>query len=245
MTWNTFPLVLEWSAEITPTVRHLAFRRADREPFEYQAGQFINIHWDRDGERTHRSYSVATAPGTSDLIEIAVAPVPGGFATGRLFGLQPGDMVEASGPYGRFVLRDDPPCRYLLVATGTGVTPYRSMLPDLRRLVAEEGYRVELILGVRSRAELLYPEDFLGLAGSCAGFTFRACYSRHLPESPEPWETQGYVQQMFGQLALDAGTDIVYLCGNPNMIDAAVDDLKGCGFGVKQVRREKYLSARR
>lgn len=245
MTWNTFPLVLEWSTDITPTVRHLAFRRADQEPFEYAAGQFINIHWDRDGERTHRSYSVVTAPGSSQLIEIAIAPVDGGFASGRLFALRPGDMVEASGPYGRFVLREDPPCRYLLVATGTGVTPYRSMLPDLEKLIAGQGFRVELLLGVRRREELLYPEDFLALAESSDDFTFRACYSRALPEAPQPWETQGYVQQHFDSLGLDVETDIVYLCGNPNMIDEAAASLKETGFGIKQVRREKYLHARR
>jgi len=245
MTWNTFPLVLEWSADITPTVRHLAFRRADQEPLEYVAGQFINVHWERDGQRTHRSYSVVTAPGSSELIEIAVAPVEGGFATGRLFALQPGDMVEASGPYGRFVLREDPPCRYLLVATGTGVTPYRSMLPDLERLVTDGGYRVEMMLGVRKRDELLYAEDFLALADSSERFAFRACYSRELPDTPEPWEARGYVQHAFEHLALDVEADIVYLCGNPNMIDEAAANLKETGFGIKQVRREKYLAARR
>ena len=35
MTWNTFPLVLEWVRNVTPTTLHMAFRRADREPFEY------------------------------------------------------------------------------------------------------------------------------------------------------------------------------------------------------------------
>ena len=93
MTWNTFPLVLEWVRNVTPTTLHMAFRRADREPFEYTAGQFINLHWERDGKRTHRSYSVANPPGDSELIEIGVAPVQGGFATERLFSLEPGDMV--------------------------------------------------------------------------------------------------------------------------------------------------------
>ena len=158
MAWNTFPLVLEWVTNVTPTTRHLAFRRADTEPFEFTAGQFINLHWDREGKKAHRSYSIANPPGQSELIEISVAPVEGGFATERLFSLEPGDMVEGSGPYGRFVLRDDPPCRYLLLATGTGVTPYRSMLPRLRELLAGGDYRIDLLLGVREPEELLFGE---------------------------------------------------------------------------------------
>jgi ferredoxin-NADP reductase len=244
MTWNTFPLVLEGVTDITPTVRHFAFRRADQEAFEYTAGQFVNLHWDRDGKRTHRSYSVANPPGESDLIEIAVAPVEGGFATERLFGLSPGDPVVGSGPYGRFVLRDDPPCRYVLAATGTGVTPYRSMMPQIKSLLAAGNHSVHLLLGVRRREELLYGDEFRALADSHAGFAFTACYSRELPAAPEDWEAQGYLQHRFEQLTLDPAADIVYLCGNPGMIDDAYAMLKAAGFGVQRVRREKYLSAR-
>jgi len=244
MTWNTFPLILEWSSDITPTVRHFAFRRADREPFEYTAGQFINLHWEREGKRTHRSYSIANPPGESGLIELAMAPIAGGFATAKLQGLEPGDMVEASGPYGRFVLRDDPPCRYLLVATGTGVTPYRAMLPSLRRLLAGGDYRVDLLLGVREPAELLYGEEFKAMAAEHENFSFHACYSRTLPAAPSEWEVQGYVQSRLADLGVSPDSDIAYLCGNPNMVDEAAEFLKAAGFGVKLVRREKYLSAR-
>ncbi|MGB5621503.1 MAG: FAD-binding oxidoreductase [Gammaproteobacteria bacterium] len=244
MTANTFPLTMVQCVELTPTVRQYAFRRADREPFVFTAGQFVNLHWDRDGHRTHRSYSVVTQPGMSDLIEIAVAPVDGGFATGKLFALKPGDMVEASGPYGRFVLREDPTCRYLLVATGTGVTPYHSMLPAIAQLLAESGHTAELMLGVRNRQELLYADAFRRLAEQTDRFTFRACYSRELPDDAADWESKGYVQHHFAALNPDADHDIVYLCGNPNMIDESVALLKERGFGVRQVRREKYLSAR-
>ena len=244
MTWNTFPLVLERSEDITPTVRHFAFRRADREPFEYTAGQFVNLHWERDGKRTHRSYSVANPPGGDDLVELAMAPVEGGFATTKLQELVPGDMVEASGPYGRFVLRDDPPCRYLLVATGTGVTPYRAMLPSLRRLLAGGDYRVDLLLGVREPAELLYGEEFMAMADEHENFSFHACYSRVAPEAPSAWECRGYVQSRLADLGVSPETDIAYLCGNPGMVDDAAGFLKSAGFGIKSVRREKYLSAR-
>lgn len=243
MTWNTFPLILEWAADITPGVRHLAFRRADREAFDFTAGQFINIHMDKDGKRTHRSYSIANTPGTSELIEIAIAPVEGGLATKLLYGLSPGDMIEASGPYGRFVLKDDPSCRYVLVATGTGVTPYRSMLPELSERMAA-GYSVELFLGVRNKPELLFGADFEQMAENHEGFGFTACYSRGMPNEPVGWESEGYVQVNLQKLDLDPETDIVYLCGNPDMVDEATALLKEAGFGIRQIRREKYLPAR-
>src|SRR3546814_9127390 len=56
--------------------------------------------------------------------EIAVSYVAGGAATALFEGLDIGDRVDASGPYGRFCLvPDDDNRRYRLIATGTGVTP--------------------------------------------------------------------------------------------------------------------------
>lgn len=245
MKWKTFPMRLAWARSVTPTVLHLAFRRDDGLPFEFTAGQFINLHWERDGELTHRSYSVAIPPGESDLIEIAAAPVEGGFATERLFALQPGDPILASGPYGRFVLKEDPPCRYVLAATGTGVTPYRSMLPEIKALLEAGEHTVDLLLGVRRPEELLYGEEFRAFSEAHERFSFSACYSRDLPDAPADWEHRGYLQHRFEHLALDPASDIVYLCGNPGMIDEAFALLKDAGFGIRQIRREKYLSARR
>ena len=243
MTLKMFPLQLERSALITPTILEVAFRRADGEPFMHTAGQFVNFHIETNGELAQRSYSIATPPGPEGLIEVAVSPVQGGLATDLLFGLKPGDRVQASGPYGRFVLREDPPCRYVLAATGTGVTPYRAMLPEIERRLST-GYEVDLLLGVWRREELLYGRDFIEMTKKYPLFRFRACYSREFPAQPEAWEQRGYVQTHFGELALDATKDVIYLCGNPDMIDQAMEQLRALNFPSRNLRREKYLPSR-
>lgn len=242
MAFDTFPAVVTGVRMVTPTVLCLGFRREDGQPLDFQAGHFINVHFEDQDGQTHRSYSVANPPG-EDHFEIAVAPVEDGRATRYLFGLQEGDRVAVSGPYGRFVLREEQPARYVLVGTGTGVTPYRAMLPELARRVKQGGVRVEVVIGVRSREELLFAEDFIAASRVTPGIALHARYSRRLPGQPRPWESQGYVQGLFEQLELDPEQDIVYLCGNPNMIDEAVAWLKDRGFPVKRIRREKYLSA--
>src|SRR5699024_12188583 len=66
-------------------------------------------------ERLRRSYSIASIAGSEpDAIRIAVTYVEGGRATARLFSMEPGECIEAIGPFGRLILRDDPPGRYLL-----------------------------------------------------------------------------------------------------------------------------------
>ena len=242
MAFKTFPLRLLESRHVTPSILHLVFTRDDGEEFTYQAGQFINIHFENDGKLIHRSYSIANSPG-DDYLEIAMSPVEGGRATLLLSALSAGDVIEASGPYGRFVLKDEEPTRYVLVATGTGVTPYRSMLPLLEERIAR-GFSADVLLGIWRREEALYADDFLALADKQPGFTFHACYSRELPDDLAGHECQGYVQARMQHLNLNPERDIVYLCGNPDMVDQAMAWLKELGFPVARVRREKYLFAR-
>jgi ferredoxin-NADP reductase len=243
MAIETFPVRLAWRRMATPHLVHLGFRRSDGTALDFVPGQFLNLHFATETGSTHRSYSIANPPCTDGLLEIAMSPVPGGLASEVLGALEPGEELQASGPYGRFVLRDEAPCRYLLVGTGTGITPYRSMLPQLtERLRA--GFSAHVVLGVWRREELLFGEDFLAVAHDSERFAFTGCYSREFPPDPEPWEHAGYVQSVFSALSLDPASDVIYLCGNPGMIDESVEVLKAMGFTLKQLRREKYVSAR-
>src|SRR5690348_6950164 len=243
MSHEKFKFVLQQSRMITPRVLQMSFRRADGQAFSYIPGQLITLHLPFEAMELRRSYSVATIPGSGGDVEIAVTQVDGGRATGLLFAMQPGDEVTATGPFGRFVLREDPPSRYLLIATGTGVSPYRAMLPQLKGLLAEKGHSAVLMLGVRGPDELLFGDDFLKFAQENSGFKFIGSLSRRLSEPALRHERKGYVQEHLMELAPDPKKDIVYLCGNPDMIDTAVEKLKAIGFDNPNLRREKYVSS--
>ena len=235
---------------LAPSVGHYQFVRDDGQPLDFVPGQFIQVHFRyADGTPAKRSYSLATihdhALGPGEAVEIAVSYVPGGAATALFEGLPEGGHVEASGPFGRFCLMPgDRNARYLLIATGTGVTPYRSMLPQLRSLMAERGVEVVLLQGARTPAELLYGDEFRAFADAHPGFRYVPCLSRELPPDPHPDVRHGYVQQHLGEFAPDAARDIAYLCGNPDMVDACFEALNGFGLPVPQIRREKYVSSK-
>src|SRR5690606_10104331 len=177
---------------LAPSVAHLTFARDDGQPLDFIPGQFIQVHFEyADGTATKRSYSLATIHdhvlGPGDAVEIAVSFVPGGAATALFEGLEIGQHVTASGPFGRFCLQPgDRNGRYLLIATGTGVTPYRSMLPLLARAMEERGVEVVLLQGARTPAELLYADDFRAFADAHPGFRYMPCLSRELPADPHP-----------------------------------------------------------
>ncbi len=234
---------------LAPAVRHMEFARADGMPFAFVPGQFVQIHFHYpDGKPTKRSYSVATVgAGDGDAverIEVAVSYVDGGAATALLANLKEGDSIDGSGPYGRFCLMDaDVNRRYLLVATGTGVTPYRAMLPQLEKLAAR-GAEVALIYGARNETELLYGDEFETFAQKNPHFHFYACFSRAPRAQPRAHDRSGRVHVALEELKPDPAHDIAYLCGNPDMVDQAFAQLKEAGLPIPHIRREKYVSSR-
>jgi ferredoxin-NADP reductase len=247
---NLFPLRLVGSRMIAPTVRHLDFVRDDGLPLDFVPGQFIQVHFNYpDGTPTKRSYSLATmhdhAMGPGESVQIAVSFVAGGAATALFEALDEGQQIQASGPYGRFCLTPaDANRRYLLIATGTGVTPYRAMLPQLAQAIAQRQVEVVLLFGARTPAELIYGEDFAAFAAAHPRFRFVPCFSRELPAAPDPDARRGYVQDALASFAPDPAHDVAYLCGNPNMVDACFEALKAAGLPVPHIRREKYVSSK-
>ena len=237
---------------LAPSVGHYVLARDDGQPLDFRPGQFIQVHFTgADGAPRRRSYSLATrhdhALGPGEAVEIAVSYLPGGAATALFEALEVGGQVQASGPYGRFCLvPGDSNRRYLLIATGTGVTPYRAMLPQLEKLIVERGVEVVLLFGARTPAELLYGDEFRAFADRHPAFRFVPCFSRELPDAGSPHAhadvRHGYVQAALAEFAPDAQGDIAYLCGNPNMVDACFEALKEHGLPIPQIRREKYVS---
>lgn len=235
---------------LAPSVGHYVFARDDGQPLDFIPGQFIQVHFSyADGTATKRSYSLATihdhALGAGETVEIAVSYVAGGAATALFEGLEDGGHIDASGPYGRFCLMPgDANQRYLFIGTGTGVTPYRAMLPLVEKLIVERGIEVVLLYGARTPEELLYGDDFRAFADTHPQFRFVPCFSRELPDNPHADVRHGYVQQFLAEFSPSPATDIAYLCGNPNMVDACFEQLKTDGLPIPQIRREKYVSSK-
>ena len=240
---KTIPITLEKTKMLSSTVRHFTFSTPER--FNYTPGQFITMHFEHQGKTLRRSYSIANVPANDNYIEFAATYVATGPGTQILFNLQTGDQIQVNGPFGRLILKEPVPERYLLIATGTGVTPYRAMREVLQqRLDANPTMHVKLLLGVQTCADILYEAEFLAWAKESPRFSFNAYVSRE-PESTilAAHQVRGRVNTAYAQLELQAENDLIYLCGNPAMIDDSFEYLKQHGFSTQQIIREKYISA--
>lgn len=240
---TTFPIILEDAFMISPKVKHFIFKSMQTPPFDYIPGQFITIHFTHQDKLLRRSYSIANVPTQNNRIEFAAGYVENGPGTELLFQLKPGDSINIIGPYGRLLLKPETPKRYILIATSTGITPYRAMMAELKqKLQADPEFKLVILQGVQKREDILYKEDFLTLLNDCPRVDFRTYLSREESVDVQSHEYKGYVQHAFPDLTLNPQEDIVYLCGNPSMIDDAFAYLKDAGFTMQQVIREKYIS---
>lgn len=240
---SLFPITLEEAFMISPKVKHFIFRAALSPAFTYIPGQFITIHFEHQGKMLKRSYSIANPPSQNNRIEFAAGFVEGGPGTELLFNLAPGDTIQVNGPFGRLILKEEMPKRYVFVATSTGITPYRAMLNELsQRLTRNSELQIIILQGVQKQEDILYRDEFIAFAKAHPQVHFQACLSRVSAGELQEYEYSGYVQHAFPSLNINAQTDMVYLCGNPAMIDESFEYLKTQGLTLQQIIREKYIS---
>ncbi len=143
-----------------------------------------------------------------------------GMASNWLCDLQIGDQVRVTGPVGkRFLLpTDQAGHRYLFLATGTGIAPFRGMVMEL--LAANHSADITLIVGVPYATELMYDEQLRALEAKHSGFRYLTAISRHeQDDGGGPMYLDGRLSRhadAFRELLADQRT-LVYLCGLAGM----------------------------
>lgn len=230
---QSIKLRLRDSREIAPTTRHFVFEVAGREQFGFVPGQFLSLSAEINGKTITRAYSIASIP-SGNLVELCLNLVPLGLFSPFLFALQPGNEVEAKGPYGGFVLRK-PPGDSLCVATGTGIAPFRGMLRE--RLADDSTHQYRLIFGARHDHGLLYRKELEELALFHTNFQMLCTLTR----PPEVWSGEtGRVQAHVRRVIGERRDWTVYICGLKEMVDELRNELRELGFDRKQIVYEKY-----
>lgn len=223
---------------LSPSVRELTFDAGGE--FRFVPGQWISLRVPvANGEELGRAYSIASPPREDGRFDIAVTRVEEGPGSRRLHDVQPGESFRMSHAQGFFTL--EPVVRpVLMVGTGTGVSPLRSMLlaasrdPDLR------DERFVLLFGCRTEQDVLYREDFERLAREWPSFRFVPTLSRG---EENAWSgRRGYVQLHVPEIVAELGGACdVYVCGLNRMIREVRQVLKEkLGFTRERIHTERY-----
>jgi ferredoxin-NADP reductase len=224
--------LIEW-VEIAPGIRHFVFEAPEVPRLDFAPGQFVSFSDMVQGKEITRAYSIASAPSESNRFELCLNRVEDGAFSPHLFDLAPGDSVEMRTPLGLFVLRQ-PPRDTVMVATGTGIAPFRSML---RAHLSGDSPAFTLLFGVRHESHLLYRNEFEEMARRFAHFRFWPTLTRPGPD----WSGRaGRVQAHLAEATAGRRDIDVFLCGLKPMVDDVRHILRDMGFDRKQIRYEKY-----
>jgi ferredoxin/flavodoxin---NADP+ reductase len=240
--------------------------RPDDAPIpDFVPGQFIQLglpcgggESDAPEKLDKRAYSIASPPTDKEAFELLIALVPGGQLTPSIWDLRADDSCWIDPrPLGSFTLEHVPPGKDLvLVATGTGIAPYVSMLRSYalgRPLHRPDRWqRCVLVHGARRASDLAYAEEIRALCAVDPSLAFHPTLSRE-PELSHWSGLRGRVQSVLsGELGHPLPDTLlhperchVFLCGNPSMIEEVRAMLVERGFTPGSPRRGGNLHTER
>lgn len=192
-------------------------------------GQYVNI--DVPGTGLSRSYSFSNAPGERRICFL-IKKIPGGVMSGWLARARLGDRLDMTGPLGSFYLRDAAR-PLLLLAGGTGLAPFLSMLETLARQGSSQ--TIHLIYGVTRDLDLVLVEEIERYAARLPNFSFSTVVAEEASNHPR----RGWVTQHM-PADLIAGDFDAYLCGPPPMVDAVRRYFEDNGVKPASFHYEKF-----
>jgi ferredoxin-NADP reductase len=223
--------------QATHNTRRYWVELPESDSFLFKPGQFVTldlpIHEQRN--KRWRSYSIASIPDGSNIIELLIVHLEGGIASKYIFDeIKEGSTFTLRGPQGIFVLPEVPDKDLYLICTGTGIAPFRSMLRyiDKHNLPHKQ---IHLIFGTRTQEEILYRDEMTELQKSMPGFKYHVTLSR------EDWNgNKGYVHTVYERLCAEKPDALFMLCGWRAMIDEAKQRLLALGYDKKAIHAELY-----
>jgi CDP-4-dehydro-6-deoxyglucose reductase len=220
----------------TPNTRRYWIQIPELEKFDFIPGQFITldlpIH-EKPNKRI-RSYSIASWPDGTNVVELVIVLLEGGSGTTYLFNqVDVGSELTLRGPQGVFTLdEEDLQKEILMICTGTGIAPFRSMANYIKlHNVAHKN--IYLIFGTRKKSDLLYYEEMKAL--QLENFHYIPTLSR------EEWDgRKGYVHAIYEELCAGKQPALFLLCGWKVMIDEAKQRILAMGYDKKSIHQELY-----
>jgi len=207
---------------------------------DFNAGQFVRVALEIDGEQVARPYSLVNTPD-DDFLEIYFNIVPEGPLSPKLATLNVGDDILVTDKANGFLTVDEvPECKYLwLLATGTGVGPFLSILKTEQ--VWQRFEKVVLAFSVRDSSELSYQETISSIEKNHSEqFAFVPFVTREKVPGAMHCRIPASIDD--GALEKRTGINInqdshIMMCGNSAMLTSVTECLEDRGLR-KHRRRE-------
>jgi ferredoxin-NADP reductase len=224
----------------TPTIKSFFLRST--EPFEYKAGQHVDVRLTApDAYTAVRGYSIASAPSGSRLIELAIERLADGEVSPFVHDVaQVGDAIELRGPLGgHFLWPETTGEPVLLIGAGSGVVPLMAMIRY--RKASTEPVPVALLLSSRTWDDVLFRDELLELENSLPDFALALVLTRESPMRHCDFGRRvdaPMVADVAARLPLSPG--YAFVCGSNAFVNIAVDAVLALGLKTMVIKTERY-----
>lgn len=225
----------------TSATRRFWIQVPEVDSFDFVPGQFVTldlpIHEKKN--KRWRSYSIASSPDKTNIIELVIVWLEGGAGTNYLFNeIKEGSEFLLRGPQGVFVLPPNIDRDIFFICTGTGVAPFRSMLHHINRYKIFHK-NIYLLFGTRLLKDCLYGAELKELEKEVENYHYLPVFSREAEDNTSL--RKGYVHAVYEEIVKDKKPPAYfYLCGWKNMVDEAKKRILDLGYDKKDIHLELY-----
>ena len=203
---------------VAPGIKTVVFVPNQPSMIKFEAGQYVTIEFNIDGNPVDRCYTIASPPTRPETIAITVKRTENGAVSRWLHdgGLAPASVVRIGEPRGEFTLVTHPAPAYLLLTAGSGITPALSML----RTVYDLGDTCDIVLvhSQRRFSDVPYREELDWMERHIPGLHIRyLCSDLAADTGGHPHAVPGRLNPWtLSALVPDATSREVLACGPPS-----------------------------
>lgn len=208
-------------------------------------GQHIDVRLTADdGYQAHRAYSIASAPSAAGTIELVIERLEDGEVSPFFHEVAaPGDTLDVRGPFAsHFAWRTDEPGAVLLVAGGSGVAPFLSMVRERAHLASPPP--MTLLYSARTWDDVILREELLAHEREQHGFSLTCCLTREGARRAVDFSTRvdrAVIAQVLARLP--EAPRHAFVCGANRFVGAVADHLVAAGIPAPSIRTERYGGA--
>lgn len=224
----------------TPRIKSFFMRLST--PFAHVAGQHVDIRLTApDGYVAMRSYSIASSPSVSEVIELAIELLPTGEVSLFFHEIAAvGDEIELRGPLGgHFLWPEVASGPILLIGAGSGVVPLMAMIRQRRTLT--QTVPTALLLSSRTARDTPFSEELFTEEMADPTFHLSLAVTREASQ-----RFSDFSRRIDSAMVADVVTRLprrpahVFVCGSNAFVNFATDGALMTGLDPSMIKTERY-----
>ena len=212
-------------------------------PFTYYPGQFVTLSLSLEGKTLKRSYTIASSPTQMHYCGLTVKREPNGMVSRFLHDqVNEGDLLEVSGPTGKFVFTGQESDRILLIGGGVGITPLMSVVRYLTDI--GWGKEINLLYCCRTPEDFIYKEELELLQERHSNLHVAVTITR--PEGTAWMGLTGrFTPTIIKHLVPEVQNCRIHVCGPGNMMGGVLESLNTLKVPTENIKTEAFGPAKK